>query len=235
MLPQKIIATKENPQPVRIRFRKVGMLQYISHLDLQRTFEKVLVRAGLPVWYTQGFNPHAKMVFALPLSVGAQSEVEYLDIKIVEDMTFDEIKERLNSALTDELSVLEVYEPRDKFADIGWAEYEIVFVTDGASEALAKDAEKLFSSPVVMTKRSKSGDKEVDITPMIKTISSCYSDGKIIVNATLAASSSEFLNPELLVTALRDKLGFLSHDIMREGYDILRKNVYLTDGATVFK
>lgn len=53
---------------VRLKFRKVGDLQYISHLDLQRTFNRVIKRSGIPVWYTQGFNPHMKLVFSSPLS-----------------------------------------------------------------------------------------------------------------------------------------------------------------------
>ena len=85
-----------NPKVVRLKFCKVGTLQYISHLDLQRTFNRILVRACIPVWYTQGFNPHIKLVFSTPLSVGSESVCEYLDIKLSRDMTLDEIKERLN-------------------------------------------------------------------------------------------------------------------------------------------
>ena len=64
----------DEPRTLRVRFVKKGNLQYISHLDLQRTFGRVLVRAGLPLWYTKGFNPHIKMVFGMPLPVGAESE-----------------------------------------------------------------------------------------------------------------------------------------------------------------
>ena len=54
----------ERPITVRLKFKKVGSLQYISHLDLQRTFYRIIERACLPVWYTKGFNPHAKLVFS---------------------------------------------------------------------------------------------------------------------------------------------------------------------------
>ena len=70
------------PKAVRLKFCKVGTLQYISHLDLQRTFNRIIVRACIPVWYTQGFNPHIKLVFSTPLSVGSESICEYLDIKL---------------------------------------------------------------------------------------------------------------------------------------------------------
>ena len=129
MLPAKMISD-ENPQPIRIKFRKVGMLRYISHLDLQRTFAKVLVRSGIPAWYTQG---------------GTQSECEYLDIRLREHMTVGEIKYRLNQVLTDELSVIDIYEPTSKFQDIGYARYEMEIVTPMASDELSESTKKLFS------------------------------------------------------------------------------------------
>ena len=99
----------ESPRTMRIKFRKVGNLQYISHLDLQRTFNRVLVRAGLPLWYTKGFNPHIKMVFGMPLPVGSESECEMLDVRVEREMSDEEMLQRLNAELTDELRALEIY------------------------------------------------------------------------------------------------------------------------------
>lgn len=225
----------ETPKPIRIKFRKVGMLKYISHLDLQRTFARVLTRSGIPVWYTQGFNPHIKMVFSLPLSVGSEGECEYLDIKITEPMTFGEMKYRLDASLTDELSVIDIYEPRDDFHDIAYAGYDIVLCTPHASEELAESIRKLFSaSPIMMTKKTKSGEKEVDIFPMIKSLAAEYSDGDIVIRAVLSASSDSYLNPEMLVTAAKNSLGIMN-DIMHETYTIMRTDVYLSDGVTEFR
>lgn len=237
MLPAKMISDA-NPQPIRIKFRKVGMLRYISHLDLQRTFAKVLVRSGIPAWYTQGFNPHAKMVFALPLSIGTQSECEYLDIRLREHMTCNEIKYRLNYVLTEELSVIDVYEPEQKFADIGYAKYDIEIITDGASEELADKIRALFASkPLMMLKHTKSGEKEIDIAPLIKRLDVCYNSEKeaISLSAVLSAVAENYLSPEMLITAMKDSLGILSTDIMRERYTVFRTAVYLTDGETEFK
>ena len=84
------------PKTVRLKFCKIGTLQYISHLDLQTTFNRIINRACLPVWYTKGFNPHIKLVFSTPLSVGTESICEYLDIRLDRDMSCEEIKERLH-------------------------------------------------------------------------------------------------------------------------------------------
>ncbi len=236
MLPAKMISD-ENPQPIRIKFRKVGMLRYISHLDLQRTFAKVLVRSGIPTWYTQGFNPHAKMVFALPLSVGTQSECEYLDIRLREHMTVGEIKYRLNQVLTEELSVIDVYEPQENFRDIGYARYEIEISSPMAKDELAEKTKELFSKkPIMMTKHTKSGEKEIDISPLIGSIEIKYDQEKhlLCISALLSATPENYLSPEMLITKMKEEFGILSN-IMSEHYTVLRTEVYMGDGKTVFK
>lgn len=239
MLPEESKLTKkarlralpalERPLTVRLKFRKIGSLQYISHLDLQRTFMRVVTRSCIPAWYTKGFNPHAKLVFSTPLSVGAQSVCEYLDIRIDRDMSCEEIKARLNAELTDELCIIDAYLPQADFSEIAWASYEISIVTAGADEGLAKRAEELLTTaPLVMTKRTKSGEKDVDIIPMIRSAKAVCDDasGAINVSCVLSASSTEYLNPEMLVTALKNNLDVLCGDPTVENYTILRTELY---------
>lgn len=225
------------PRTVRIKFRKVGNLQYISHLDLQRTVSRVLVRAGIPMWYTQGFNPHAKIVFGLPLSVGAESECEYLDLRIDRDMSCDEIMARLNAVLTDELCVLDAYiAPKSVFADIVWAEYDIRIRTDGLTEALAAEMQTyLTNSPLMVDKKSKSGIRQVDITTLTRSLSATLEDGELRITAVLCVSGADYLNPEYLIRALREKFGILPEDDVVSEYSILRTRVYCADGETEFR
>lgn len=222
----------ERPITVRLKFKKVGSLQYISHLDLQRTFNRVIVRACLPVWYTKGFNPHAKLVFSTPLSVGAQSVCEYLDLRLDREMSCEEIKERLNRELTDELYINDVYFPKNDFSQISWADYEIELCTDGADEEMAARAREIFTSPPLMlVKRTKSGEREVDIIPMINDIKVCFDNQKstLRINCTLSASSTEYLNPEMLITALKQRLCVLSGDPTKEWYTIMRTELLKSD------
>ena len=232
-------AKLETPKTVRIKFRKVGDLQYISHLDLQRTVARVLVRAKIPMWYTQGFNPHAKVIFGLPLSVGTESECEFIDLRIDRDISSAEVKERLNRELTAEMQILEAYEPTSKFQDIAWAKYEICLRFAGADANMASKLEGLYTtSPLNMTKKTKSGDKEIDITSMIRRIKAVYNadrEGEIRISAILSAGSAEHLNPEMLIKAVKEQLGILSGDPTKESYTILRTHVYLSDGCTEFR
>lgn len=229
---KRILALPEltPPKTVRLKFRKVGKLQYISHLDLQRTFMRVITRSCIPAWYTKGFNPHAKLVFSTPLGVGAESECELLDIRIDRDMPLEEIKDRLNAELTDELRITDAYYPKTDFLEIGYADYEIVIHTLNASEDnVTKIRETLLKSPLMMTKKTKSGEKEVDIIPMIASFKAELCKEDIVIKATLKASSTEYLNPELLISALRGKCGILSGDIAEEWYSIMRKAIRKAD------
>ncbi len=227
-----------NPfKTVRIRFSKVGNLQYISHLDLQRTFARVLVRAGIPMWYTEGFNPHAKVTFGLPLPVGTESECEFIDLRVCRDISGAEVRERLNRALTAEMQVLDAYEPKTKFQEIGWAAYEMEIRSAGIGEDSAEILQRLYTTaPLVMTKKSKSGEKEVDLIPMIRQVEVTSPEAGVLrIHAVLAAGNTEHLNPELLIRAAKEHLPILCGNPAEESYRILRTEVYCADGVTVFR
>ena len=225
----------ETPKTVRIRFSKTGSLQYISHLDLQRLWSRALVRAGIPLWYTKGFNPHAKMVFALPLPVGVESRCELLDVKIDRDIPNDAIKELLNSELTDELYVQDVYDPQSKFADIGSAEYEIELCSANASEELVRKIKEFFvSDEILMTKHTKSGEKEINLARLIHSFEvECRENGVVAMKAILSAGT-ESLNPEFLINAMK-KYGVLPQaSLIEESYSIVRTKVFDVNGAEYF-
>lgn len=218
---------------LRIRFRKVGSMQYISHLDLQRTLGRVFIRADLPLWFTKGFNPHPKLNFAMPLSVGTQSECELLDLRFKTEMDPAEVMERMNCQLTDELRVTEVYVPQTKFSDIAFAAYDYEIRTAGADAALAERmSDLLHTAPLVMTKRTKSGEKQVDIIPQIRRADVSYDAAAdcIRMEAELSATTDNFLNPELVMTALTQHCGILQDDPMKETYSIVRRRILTADG-----
>ncbi len=223
------------PMQIRAMFYKVGSLQYISHLDLVRTMTRNIIRAGIPAWYSQGFNPRLKLTFSLPLSIGTESECEFFDIRLTEPMSLDEIKARINVTLTDEMQITDVYQSERKFSEIAFAEYEIRMVWNGADASAAERLKELYNSPLVLTKRSKSGDKEVDISPYIDLRSCEYEDGGITIHALLSADSANYLNPEYLIKAADSKLGIKFDDLFSEYYTITRREVYLADKITAFR
>ncbi len=216
------------PINLRVKFKKVGNLQYISHLDLVRTMNKIIVRAGLPLWYTEGFNPKPKMVFAAPLSTGTESVCEYMDLRLTERMDPERAKALLNENMTDEMQVISAYYPTSKLTDLKWLSYTVEIVGGGVSEAVALACDAALSEEsIIVSKKTKSGEATVDIRPMIKSASAAFSDGKIRISCLLSADSQNFLNPEYIVKYLRERVGVLSNEnLLYESYTVMREAAY---------
>lgn len=220
------------PINLRVKFKKIGNLQYISHLDLVRTMHKIIVRANLPLWYTEGFNPKPKMVFAAPLSIGTESVTEFVDIRLSEKISEFEALTRLNENMTEEMQALEVYYPDHKLTEMKWLSYTIVIKTNSASKDLAeKCREILLSERVEVEKKTKSGDVTVcDIRPLIKGVKSVFDGENIRISCVLSADASAFLNPEYIIKVLRQECGILSDEnLLNEYYSIMREIAYLGD------
>ena len=216
---------------VRLKFKKVGSLQYISHLDLVRTMSKIITRAKLPLWYTEGFNPKPKMIFAAPLSIGTESVCEFMDLRLIDDMPAEEVKARLNANMTDEMQVLAAYYPETKPTDLKWFSYELSIDTVGADDVLAQRINSALSNDrIEVIKKSKKGEVTADIKPLIKTATATFADGVIRLFCILSADSSSFLNPEYLIKYLKVECGILSSEaLLTEGYSVMRISAYRED------
>lgn len=229
-----MVQVNNTPITLRVKFYKKGNLQYISHLDLVRTMMKIIVRARLPLWYTEGFNPKPKVTFAAPLSIGTESMVEFMDVRLTERIDPNEAMAMLNRNMTDQMQAIEAYYPDTKLTTLRYLGYEISITTTDADENLAKFCEDVLSSATLpILKKTKSGEAVVDIRPLIKSASVTYDCGKINVSCILSADPSAFLNPEYVIKVLRDKCGILSsEDLTAEHYSILRVAAYREDMST---
>ena len=218
---------------LRLKFKKVGSLQYISHLDLVRTMSKIITRAKLPLWYTEGFNPKPKMIFAAPLSIGTESVCEFMDLRLIDDIPPEEAKARLNANMTDEMQVIDAYYTEEKLTELKWLVYSIDIKTDNATEELAKACEAaLLKEQVLVKKKAKPREEAptVDIRPLIKEISAELRGELIHIDAILSADASSFLNPEYVIKALKAECGILSNpDLTKEYYTTLRTEAFKGD------
>lgn len=214
---------------VRIKFSKVGDLMYISHLDLARTMQRIILRSELDIWYSEGFNPQPKMVFAQPLPTGVESVCELLDIKLNSYMDCEEIKERLNRNFPREMRVLDVYTPEEKIKEIAFTEYKISLYSDKIGENTQEDVEKLFTGECLLEKKTKSGVKEINVSEYIKEISAKADGNELTLSVILHSSAEKTLSPEILVEAMRKYLDIMTSDGIDEHYSIMRERMLKSD------
>lgn len=187
---------------VRLRFSKTGQAKYISHLDTNRVFSRALVRAKINLWYTQGFNPRPYMSFSLPLSLGVESYCENVDLRILDDLTDEEIKERMNNALPLGIRIVDVYEDFMDCHDIVYSDYVFKFEFKDNETALKKIIAVLESDEILAQKKAKQGKrrilKETDIKQFIVKYNASIRDNNIVLNIRLLAGPDKNLNPTLL-------------------------------------
>lgn len=215
-----------NESSLRLRLSKTGRAVYISHLDLMRTMQRAFLRADMPLKYSEGFNPHAQISFALPLSLGTASECELMDFKLSSFMALPEIAFRLNRVLPEGLHVQEVYEQERKFRHIKWLDVEGVFEYDHRSPAIVlPELTDFFARDgIVIEKKTKSGTGEMDISPAIRSILFDCGSTTVTLRATLSAQEPT-MNPDNLVSALRQ----LAPDLAPDFAYFTREQVYDAD------
>ena len=213
----------------RILFEKTGNGIYISHLDLMRLYQRAFKRAGLNLKHTQGFSPRAMVSIALPLSVGVESCCEILDYELVgQELSFEEIRERLNRALPAGVRVLEAYDSPRKPRELTHLDVAIRLEYDnGVPAGTEDDIRELFArESIIVTKRGKNGPVDQDIIPMISGLDITATSGQELELTARVCAQNPSLNPQQLITAIETNLPGHKPDFTR----IFRREVIDSQG-----
>lgn len=190
-------------QNVRIWFSKTGVVKYISHLDLTRCMARALKLSGLPVWYTQGFNPRIYMTFAMPLSLGVSGLRECVDIRLTEETGLEDAARRLSAYLPADITVLGLTQPELGFEEAAYGEYELRLEAEHPEALAAELQELLAGETVTVMKHGKKGDKAVDIKPYFSHMEWRTEPGWLVLDVKLPCSLNGSVNPNLLLEALK--------------------------------
>jgi len=198
-------------------------LRHIGHLDLMRTMQRALRRSGLPVRYSRGFNPHIKLSFASPLSVGIAGEREIMDVPIDGECGEESFLEQLNRVLPGDLKAVGARCIDDSFPTLmglaAGSRYRIE--TDHPADALKDAAKRLLSAENYQAvRRTKSGESVCDILPYIHTLE--IKDHAVSFTALNLQSGS--LRPSVVMDAL-----FALSDIEPCGYTAIREAILARD------
>ncbi len=212
---------------LRLKFSKNGPIKFIGHLDVMRYFQKAIRRAEIDVKYSEGFSPHQVISFAQPLSVGATSDGEYMDMTVNSMVSVKDVMDKLNSVMNEGIEILaaeELKEGAEKAMTAAFAaRYSICFRENSKPDFdwISKFNDYLSQEKLPAMKKTKSGEKEIDMKPMIFEYS--FDKENESVNLLLSMSSLATLKPALLFTGFFDSIGKEFSSAM---LDIHRVDIY---------
>ena len=197
-------------------FEKNERVRHIGHLDIQRAVQRGLRRSGLPVAYSNGFNPHILVTFASALSTGACGRREIMDVTMAQETTEEEFLKRMNHAMPPELKLLEARKIEDRhpalMASLAAAEYELRFRdTEQGKRLYSSIGAMMKQKEILAVRKTKSGLKECDIKPLIYTLSG----DTTYLHTTLALTERETCKPGMLLEALKQAAGIPEEEEVR--------------------
>lgn len=212
-----------------LKITKNEAAKFISHLDSMRTIHRALRRSGIPVSYSNGFNPHPSISVAAPLSLGISSIGEYVDVDLDYFVDEKEIIEKLNLSLPLGMKVLNAVYVKGKkpasMSSVHGAKYTIRMEHSVESKAICEDYIKniLSSEEILKMKKTKKGLKEVNLRPLIIDLKvSDFNLEELEIETFVRAGSNGSISIDLLASILKD---FSNGDI--HGYPYAqRKNIY---------
>lgn len=202
---------------VRVFYKKKGAMKFVSHLDMNRFMTRLINKAKIPIWFTEGFNQHAYFNFAVPLSLGYEGDYEILDLRIVDpDYSNKQLLKDLNFATVPGIEFWAAEEPIFKMKELRFAEFEILF---DDIEDITKSIKNFFAKDTIITQKTtkKGGTKDIDIAPLIKKAE--LNSNKLTL--ILTAGNENNLNPSLVLSTL-----FETEKIEPIHYTVTRKMIY---------
>ena len=208
---------------VRIWFKKDNECRFISHLDLNRVMLRTVFRAKLPIWYTEGFNPHPFITFPLPLSLGFRGETECMDVRFLdEDFDLAKVSDIMNPYLPDGIRVYNATECKMKPGEIAFAKFSARLYSDVLTDAQLKAelCELMLLDEYLVPKKTKSGIKDINVSEYLKLIEINPDSENLMISATLPAGSTNNVNIQLLIKALES---YVKSEVY---YDITRHGVF---------
>ena len=189
-------------------FEKGERIRHIGHLDIQRSVQRGLRRSGLPVAYSNGFNPHILVTFASALSTGACGRREIMDVTMAEPVSEEEFLEKMNRAMPTEMQLSEARAVDQKhpalMASLRAAGYDLLIRDpEIAGKLIAAIPSMMGKETIPAMRKTKTALKECDIKPLIYELSGRDQH----LYATLVLTEREACKPGMLIEALQREAG----------------------------
>ena len=200
-----------------LAFQKGEALRHLGHLDLQRAMQRALRRSGLPVRYSQGFNPHMLTSFASALSVGVASDEEILEVGLDNPPDADDCLARMNAVLPQALRAIKAMLVEDTHPALMGLLKQAGYTAwlSGANAAALSNAAKSFlaEDEVMALRVSKRKETMVNIRPMVHALTVAGEEGGARFAMRLSLEETATLKPDLLIATLWERAEFLLEDM----------------------
>lgn len=189
---------------IRLVYERTGRAIWISHLDMMRMLQRAMNRAGVPIRYSEGFNPHALVSILMPLSVGTESLCQMVDIRVKEDVDLEALPQRLTDVMPEGVRFLKAYENGAKPAQLKWLRAECVWDYDEGNAAEAAEAcRELFSAPVSVMRRTKRGEGVLELNEHVRELSFEVENSTCLRVRAVVSAADPVVNPDLIAAAVR--------------------------------
>ena len=211
-------------------YQKGNEIAMISHLDIQRTLQRAFRRAGIPLLYSNGFNPHPQFSFATAAATGMSSSCEWFEVQLSEEMSPEEFVRRANAVMPQGMCVSNAFVAPENYgslsAKLRAAQYrvDLQFETPADHETLAQTLEAMLTGEIIIQKRTKGGIRPVDMRPYILRVSVGQVEGEhaaLLVLGKLQADGG--LRVDAFIDALLERLD------AHAAYEIHRTNMYFAE------
>ncbi|MGL4911384.1 MAG: TIGR03936 family radical SAM-associated protein [Romboutsia sp.] len=221
---------------IRTKYNKEGDMIYISHLDLQQLLQRAFRRAEIELVHSQGYNPHPKISYANALALGTESQGEYVDVEIEEDLSVEEYLERMSEQLPKGITFIKAMEITSQTPSLASTiEYGEYIFTIELEKTLSKEFVKskmldfMSQDEIMITKKNKKGKMvESNIRPMIKQFDILdLSEDMLTLEAMIATGSKANLNNSVFIPKI---LEMLELEMDPLDVDILRRDLYVVEG-----
>jgi len=199
----------------RVEYEKVGRLRFLGHLDVATTFDRALRRAKLPVAYSEGFHPRAKLTFAASLPVGVAGLHELCGIDLEEHIDSAAFGKQLHKQLPRGLNLLSAQvlprQKRSPFADLNRVDYTVDIDPDevNANEVAKAVRDFLDSDTINISRETKSRRRTVDIRPGTHELAVASSQ-ELQLQMSLSLAQDDLVKPAEVLQVLGRLIGCTS-------------------------
>lgn len=214
-----------------IKYTKESEIKFIAHLDLMRTLQKIVKRSELPIEYSKGFNPHMAVSIAQPLSVGAHSSGEYMDVVLNSDLEEKYILDKMNENAPRGIKILDVVkvipvEGKKKvqaMAIIDAAKYTIKLKCSDELAVKENLKDICETDQWNIVKKTKSGEKMVDIKPLVHEFEFQVENSELCITSLVCCGSRNNLSSQLLADYMKEHVLSIDKDAF---VNIKREEMY---------